>query len=106
MLGSDASDMLESLLRRIIYHIISVELVGLIVSQAGMCLVVCMSLSATESLGRLAFPFVSLTNLSLSLIPSLPTLSPQNAEGTKFQSSYLKHKNKEQSQCGQPGCHS
>lgn len=58
-LGSDVSDLLESLLRRIIYHILTVEPVGLIVSHACMHLIVHMSLSVTESLDGLSFHFLN-----------------------------------------------
>ena len=46
-------------LRRIIYHILTVEPVELIVSRACMYLIMHMPLSVTESLGGLSFPFVS-----------------------------------------------
>lgn len=50
-------------LRRIIYHILTVEPVELIVSHACMYLILHMSLRMTESFGRPSSPFVSYMNL-------------------------------------------
>lgn len=58
-LGSDVSNLPETLSRRLIYHILTMELVGLIVSQPCMYLIMRMSLSVTESSGGLSFLFVS-----------------------------------------------